>query len=135
MSSKFKDNSKACKAAIRQAAIKGLTGSSNTVRDSAKSLVPVDTGNLRTHIVSKVNKKELEAVVGVSPEYGIYVEFGTGEFAENGQGRKGGWFYEAPDGNWYFTYGQKPRPYLRPAFRRNKNNVIKIFEKALKEIR
>jgi hypothetical protein len=61
--------------------------------------------------------------VGTNVEYAVYVEFGTGEFAENGNGRKGGWMYKDPSGEWFFTWGQEPKPYLRPAFRKNRSAI------------
>ncbi len=57
------------------------------------------------------------------------MEFGTGEFAENGSGRKGGWFFQSSDGKWHFTKGQRPQKFLRNAFRQNKNNIIEILGK------
>lgn len=51
----------------------------------------------------------------------------TGEFAENGAGRKGGWVYKDSSGQWFFTWGQEPQPFLRPAFRRNKKEIEQII--------
>ncbi len=51
----------------------------------------------------------------------------TGEYAENGAGRKGGWVYKDSSGQWFFTWGQEPQPFLRPAFRRNKKEIEQII--------
>lgn len=97
------------------------------VEDSAKLLVPVDTGNLRGSLSHKVIESEMSVIIGTPVEYGPYIEFGTGEFAESGQGRKGGWFYTGADGKSYFTFGNKPQPFLRPAFLENKGAIKKML--------
>ena len=38
---------------------------------------------------------------------------GTGEYALNGDGRKGGWVYKDDKGEFHFTFGKTP---LRPFF-------------------
>lgn len=131
----FKDNSLNCKNAIRIAEIKWLKAAALVIQSQAKALVPVDTSNLKTSINHKVQVSSLEAYVGTNCDYAIYVEFGTGEFAENGNGRKGGWVYTDPSGKTHFTMGMKPKPYLRPAYRKNKQALKQLLNKYLKEIR
>ncbi|WP_034849674.1 HK97-gp10 family putative phage morphogenesis protein [Clostridium hydrogeniformans] len=135
MPSNFKDNSKACKKAIKTANIKWLKAVALVIQGQAKALVPVDTSNLKTSINHKIVVDKLEAYIGTNADYAIYVEFGTGEFAENGQGRKGGWVYINTEGKAVFTKGMKPKPYLRPAYRQNKQELIKLLNKYLSEIR
>lgn len=66
--------------------------------------------------------------VGTKLEYGLYVEMGTGLFAENGNGRKEvPWRYQDAEGNWWSTSGQHPNPWLRPALENNKDNIKKII--------
>lgn len=91
------------------------------------NLKAVDTGNLMNSITHEVDKKELSVKIGTNVEYAPYVEFGTGEYAENGEGRKGGWFYTNDKGKTYFTLGMKPRPFLRTAFYENKDEIKKIM--------
>jgi hypothetical protein len=31
--------------------------------------------------------------------------------------------YKDPSGEWFFTWGQEPKPYLRPAFRKNRSAI------------
>lgn len=99
------------------------------IEAQAKSLAPVDSGELRDTLDHTVTNKggSIVGKVGSPKDYAIYVEYGTGEFAKNGAGRKGGWSYKDEEGIWHHTKGQKPQPYLRPAFRENKNNIIKIL--------
>ena len=98
------------------------------VERSAKQLAPKDNGELRRSISSKV-----EGDVGIvfTPlEYAPYVEYGTGLFAEAGDGRKDvPWHYQDDEGEWHSTSGQKPQPFMRPAL----NNNIKIIKQILKE--
>lgn len=75
---------------------------------------PVDTGNLRSSINGKVIDETLGRV-GTNVEYAPYVEFGTGEKAEDGKGKSG------------FT-GQKPQPFLRPAIMDNKDSILRILD-------
>ena len=131
---KFVDNSKAVKRELERAAIRGLTKAAMLVESQAVLLVPVDTGALRNSIGYKVNESELAAYIGTNCEYAIYVEFGTGEFAENGNGRKGGWLYKTPNGEVHFTYGMPPQPYLRPAFRKNQKAIRDILADCLREL-
>ena len=119
----FKDNSSQAKEAISQATIRWLLSACILVQGQAVLLAAVQTTRLKGSIDYLVDENELVGYVGTNVEYAVYVEFGTGEFAENGRGRKGGWVYQDPSGEWFFTYGQAPQPYLRPAFRRNRTQI------------
>ena len=130
----FVDNSEAVKRELERAAIRGLIKASLLVEGQAVLLAPVDKGGLRDSIGYKVDESELVAYIGTNCEYAIYVEFGTGEFAENGNGRKGGWVYKTPNGEVRFTYGMPPQPYLRPAFRKNQKAIRDILADCLREL-
>lgn len=101
------------------------------VEAAAKEKTPVQTGELRRSIQTDVNfyGDITEGHVFSNLEYAPYVEYGTGLFAENGNGRKESWSFQAEDGQWYTTSGQSPQPYLRPALIENKEKVKqKILE-------
>ncbi len=91
------------------------------------------TGHLRDSIAKQTIGTGDKTVVQIgSPlDYAVYQEFGTGEFAENGAGRKGGWVYRAPNGKFYHTDGSKPKKFLRKAFRDNKQTVIDHLKQEL----
>lgn len=93
----------------------------------------IDTGNLAGSIKHKIEKKGDNFVLYVftDVEYGIYIEYGTGIYAENGMGRKPGWYYQTPDGKYHFTEGLTPTPFLRPAY---DDNVGKFYEYLIKYI-
>lgn len=119
----LKDNSEQGKKALRAATIEWLFQACMMVQGQAVMLAPVGyTGMLRDSIDYRVSEGELTGYVGTNVQYAVFVEFGTGEFAENGRGRKGGWIYPS-NGEFYFTYGQSPQPYLRPAFRQNRDSI------------
>lgn len=131
----FVNNSKACKEAIRKAQVKWLYAAGELLVSTIRPLIPVMTSNLKTSLDYVVDEDKMTLTVGVGEEYAVYVEFGTGEFAENGQGRKGGWAYKDPiTGETVFTWGQDPQPYMRPGYRNQKKNIEALLAKYLKEL-
>ena len=109
------------------------------VERSAKTKAPkalVNGGSLRNSIQSRVEKdgQEVRGIVFTPLEYAPYVEFGTGLFAEGGNGRKTPWTYEdEATGERIFTRGQKPQPYLRPAFYENKEKITQMLKEGLND--
>jgi len=126
---KFEDNSDIVKKAMDLASEKSMEAATLYIEGQAKSLAAVSSGEMRDKIDHKVSKRNgnIIGIVGSPFMYAFYVEFGTGEFAENGAGRKGGWSYQDSSGEWFFTWGQDPQPFLRPAFRRNKQQIQSII--------
>lgn len=104
------------------------------VERTAKQNAPKGTGELRRSITSKI-EREGEDVVGVvfTPlEYAPYVEYGTGLFAEGGNGRKDvPWNYQDDEGNWHSTSGMKPQPFMRPALNDNREQIKKILAEGI----
>ena len=89
-----------------------------------------DTGNYLNGFLHKVITTD-DKVIGIvanTAEYAPYIEFGTGEFAEDGKGRKGGWVYMDPKtGEFRFTKGMKPRPIMRSSFNENIDKLREIL--------
>ena len=107
----------------------------NIVESAAKDKAPKDTGALRRSITSKVEVtgNSIEGIVFTPLEYAPYQEFGTGIYAENGNGRKTGWAYEdEKTGETIFTRGNRPHTFLRPALEENKDKIIDMIKGALK---
>lgn len=125
----FTDNSIEVKAALNQAAEKWLIEASAVIESQVKRNTAVDTGQLKNSWETRINESEGEALIGSPLENAIWEEFGTGEYALNGDGRKGGWFYEDEKGNGHFTYGKKPRRALYKAFESKKAAVISLAKK------
>lgn len=89
-----------------------------------------DTGALARSIESKVEGNE--GIVFTPLEYAPYVEYGTGLFAENGNGRTDvPWFYRDDEGKGHFTSGQHPNPFMRTALDSNRAKILKMFQEGL----
>jgi HK97 gp10 family phage protein len=104
------------------------------VERDAKQKAPKDTGALRRSITSRVEKdgNEIVGVVYTPLEYAPYVEYGTGLFAEGGNGRQDvPWHYQDDKGEWHSTSGQKPQPYMRPALNENRAEILRLLKEAL----
>ena len=101
------------------------------VENQAKENCPVDTGELRMSITHYVEGQT--GIVGTNKHYAPYVEYGTGLFARDGNGRQTPWSYQDAKGEWHTTKGQKPQPFLEPALLDNEKNIVKIFDEAIKE--
>lgn len=128
----IKDNSGDIGRQIKEAIIRGLERCGMQGESYAKDLVPVDTGNLRNSITHEVITSEPSVIIGTNNEYAVYVELGTGEYAEGGGGRPTPWVYQDDKGNWHHTHGQQAQPYLRPALADHKKTYKNILEDELK---
>jgi HK97 gp10 family phage protein len=89
----------------------------------------VDTGRLRASINYQVKRDAEKGVcqIGTNVEYGFFIEYGTGIYAESGLGRKTPWSYQRSDGRWITTAGFTPSPFLRPALDDNIEKIKKII--------
>lgn len=133
MSVQFKDNSMAVKAALNDAVLQYLHEAAGELEAQTKrNQTRVDTGQTKggwTHVVDESN---LEATVGNPLENAIWEEFGTGEYALEGNGRKGGWKYKDAKGEWHFTRGKTPLRAFHTAYTNLKPKLIKRAEQVLK---
>ena len=90
----------------------------------------VDTGALMGSIViEKIN--DYSAKIGPSIFYDIYVEYGTGKYAEGGKGRPTPWRYKHPKYGWVTTRGMVSQPYMRPAADNNRQRVADTLKVAI----
>ena len=102
------------------------------LESQAKQNTRVDTSQTKNAWAHHVDDEKHEATIGNPLENSIWEEFGTGEFALEGNGRKGGWFYEDEEGKGHFTHGKKPSRAFHHAFRVLKNPIIKHIQDTLK---
>ena len=116
------------------------------VHGQAKSLAPVDTGDLAGSIRMDVKKtdKQIQGRVYTNKEYAQYVEFGTGV---KGNGTypykvKGlnltykdkGWAYwDEKEDKYIYTKGQVAQPYMYPALKRTTKQIKAIMSTGVKE--
>lgn len=103
------------------------------VERSAKQKAPKGSGDLRRSITSEVviEGDQIVGTVFTPLEYAPYVEYGTGLFAEGGNGRQDvPWHYKDDEGEWHSTSGMKPHPYMRPALEENREKILRLLEGA-----
>lgn len=117
----------------------GLRVASQAIRKTAmaieadgKTFCPVDTGNLRGSISSDI--AALEATIGPTADYGLYVEMGV-PHSYIIRARDGGFLRFVVDGHVVYTRQvvhppSAPQPYMRPAADRN----IPTLEQALQQV-
>lgn len=132
---KFEDNRIQVKAMIQHEVIAALYSIAGELQSQVMRNTRVKTGQTKGSWEYTVDEEKLEAMVGSALENAIWEEFGTGEYALKGNGRKGGWFYVDKYGKGHFTYGKKPTRALHNAFVRLKPSMIEQLEKALKGLR
>lgn len=93
MSVELKDDSIKVKAALNDATVKFLYEAAQVIQSQVKQNTTVDTGQLKASWNFTVDESKGEATIGSPVENAIWEEFGTGEYALHGDGRKGGWVY------------------------------------------
>ena len=133
MSIEFIDNSDKVQAMLEEALIAGLHDAGSIIMSQTKQNSRVATGQTKNAWDYVVDEGEMTATIGNPEENAVWEEFGTGEYALEGKGRKGGWFYKDEKGEGHFTYGKKPMRMLYNAFVTKKNTVIKAFEQHIKD--
>lgn len=129
----YESNCEEALEAVKNAIIRGLKACGERARDYARELVPKRTGNLKDHINYEVDESDESVSVGVehmTPPYGIYVEFGTGKYAETG-GRMTKWSYKTASGQWVTTEGTQPKPFIRPAAENHTDEYRQILKDSL----
>ena len=143
----FKDFSDEVNRKINALGVAWLEEASGEVEAQTKRNTKVDTGKTKSSWEHKVDEGELTAEVGSRYKNALWEELGTGEYALNGDGRKGGWVYKNPNatfnkdgslrknskyGAFVFTLGKKPRRALHRAYESNKNKIIKSCQERFK---
>lgn len=95
------------------------------ILSNAKMLAPVDDGNLRDSIEMEILEGGLTAVVRVTASYAVYVNFGTGIYAVEGNGRQTPWtYYSDKLGRFVTTRGQRPQEFWGPAVDMGERNFL-----------
>lgn len=130
----FHDFSMQVTTAITEKAIAALNEGGGELASQAKRGSPVDTGQLKNSWDYDVDEGKLEATVGSPLENAIWNEFGTGQYALNGDGRKTLWKYQDRKGQWHTTTGKKPQRTFNNAFTAFKPKFQKIVNKKFKEL-
>jgi len=125
---------------------KGMRKTLMRISATAKTLVRVDTGQLRNSITEDVQTGPGEVIgkVGSNLSYAVFNELGTGPRAmENpppaalklgARYRVKGWSYKNPKtGEWVHTRGMPAQPFLYPALQQEKDRIVEDIADALGE--
>lgn len=134
MSVEFKDNSLKIKAALNEKTIAWLHEAAGEIESQTKRNTRVDTGQLKNSWANTVDESNGTATVGSPLENAVWEEFGTGEYALHGDGRKTAWTYKDRKGKWHRTSGKRPSRALNNAFASSKGKLKSRLEKMLKEL-
>lgn len=157
---KFEDFSIQVMEAIDAKAIQFLEEAASEIESQAKRNSDFAPRSLKGEWKHVVDESKMEATVGHPKQLAIWMEFGTGEHALEGKGRKGYWVYvkgnssvkeqnpgkartlqEAKQAvailrekglDAYYTKGQKPKRMLFKAFTQNKAKIIRRAEQIFK---
>ncbi len=124
---KFEDNRIQVKGRIKSICIQWLYEVAGEIQERVVRNSRTDTGRTKGSWEYFVDIGKLEAYVGSNYQNAIWEEYGTGQYALEGNGRKTPWKYQDSEGNWRTTKGKKPRRMLYNAFK-------SISSKAKKEL-
>lgn len=102
------------------------------MESAVKRNTRVDTGKTKNSFRHVVDESKHEATIGSDYENAIWEEFGTGEYALEGNGRKGGWYYVDEKGKGHYTRGKKPSRAFWFAYMALKSKIINHIQNSLK---
>ena len=131
---KFIDNTVKVINAIEERSEAVLEEVAGELESQVKRNTRVRSGKTKNSWQHKVSREgtTYTATIGSNYENAIWEEFGTGEYALEGNGRKGGWFYVDEKGDGHFTHGKKPSRALFNAFTSLKSKIINHIQNAFK---
>ena len=142
--------------------VSAMQDACDLVEGAAIDKAPKDTGALKQNIKNRIEVigNEVDGIVFTPLEYAPYIEYGTGIYAENGNGTSGYWVYVGDkdyDPNRkksgkrytlqeakqivaimrskglkaYYTNGMHPQPFMRPALKENEQNIKKKLKEGI----
>lgn len=91
-------NAEEVTAEIRRALAAFLEEAGGEVESAAVAYSPVSDGQLKGNWGHIVDADKLQVTIGNTMQHAIWMEFGTGEHALEGKGRKGGWWIPVGNG-------------------------------------
>lgn len=126
---KFEDNSAQFLKELEAVSMTFLEEVKDSLVSQAQRNTPVKSGDLKRSFGedSFIDENKKIAYIGSSKEYAIWVEKGTGEYAVEGNGRKGGWvFKDEKTDKWFKTNGMKPKLMLYKAYISKKDKIVRV---------
>lgn len=152
MAIEFKDNRMQVKTAINDAVTAFLYEAGGELQAQIVRNSRTDSGQTKGSYQYKVEEETNAATVYVGSrlQNAIWEEFGTGEYALHGDGRKGGWYIPeekltakaksrmkkviGKNGKvYYYTKGKKPNQPMKKAFDSLREPLKRLLEQRLKE--
>ena len=159
----FEDYSVRVLNAIEERAVQFLEAAASEVESEAKRNTDFAPNSLKSGWTHKVDEAKKEATVGHPKELALWMEKGTGEYAINGDGRKGYWIYIEGGGSGagnnsksyatleeakkamrfliqekglpaHITKGHKPMRMLEKAFITKKATIIRLAKRIFGEL-
>lgn len=145
--SALKKKLKATEEQIKQGVENGLRQLASEMKQMEQDIIDsniggdgtyVRTGKLKSSItIMPIKWSNGIAEISVVPKgcnYAIYNEFGTGIYADNGQGREDGWVYPIGDGEFRFTRGLPPKYFVRDTREFYEDKAITFIEKNIQRL-
>lgn len=132
MSVEFQDFSIQVKGKISDRVNAALEECAGELESQTKRNSRVATGRTKNSFCHVVDDETHTAYIGSDLENAIWEEFGTGEHALNGDGRKGGWRYKDERGEWHYTTGKKPSRAFWRAYTSLKTAIVRRLESAMR---
>lgn len=132
----FKDFSVEVKGKLHGAGIAWLHEAGNEIASQTAMLSRRDSGQTAGSFECKIDEAKGEAIVGSPLENAIWEEFGTGEYAVKGNGRKTPWVYQdQKTGKFYKTKGKRPSRAFTKAFKIVKPKAERRVEQLFKGLK
>lgn len=121
----FTNNAKVIKSLLNSECEQALTDCGQIVKSQVRDLSRRKRGQTKDSFDYNLTADNGDKAVKIgSPlENAIWEEFGTGEYALEGNGRKGGWYYEDENGEGHFTRGKTPSRALYYAMKKCENAI------------
>jgi hypothetical protein len=92
------------------------------------------TGLLKASIGSGMDPSPHTALVFCTAPYAKYIEYGTGIYNVNGEGRQTPWVYDSNTGIRMWTRGQMAKPFMYPSVFNSLPQIKTILSTYLKEV-
>lgn len=119
---------------FRHIAVAWLHEACGELASAVRNNQRVRTGRTRQSWRYVVDEAKLEGCVASDSENAVWEEFGTGEYALNGNGRKGGWWYVDEKGKRHFTLGKRSQRPLYKAYMALKGTIIASAQERFKDM-
>jgi HK97 gp10 family phage protein len=118
---------------LQQKQLAFVTAAAELVKSAAQSNADgfTDSGNLKNSIQRESYVEDGVAIGEVGPTafYAVYLEYGTGKYAEGGRGRKTPWVYKHPKtGKFIFTFGNPAQPFMQTGYDSASRNFDRLKE-------